>query len=105
MYVIKSVYNGEDIYFVSKQIEPRFKIPIVNFTNEIYKATKFDNLDIAIFEWKKLLHTNFNIYPVCPICNKAYNKHPAISRVDNRTEICPECGIKEALRNFITKEA
>ena len=101
MYVIKSFYNGEDIYFISKQIEPRFKIPIVNFSNKIDKATKFDNLDIAIYECKKQLQTNFKVYTICPICGKHYSGHPAISSVDNKTEICSECGIKEALENFI----
>ena len=33
----------------------------------------------------------------CPVCGKCYNEHPAISRKDNRTEICPQCGIREAL--------
>ena len=34
---------------------------------------------------------------ICPICNKPYKGYPALSRKDNRTEICPLCGIKEAL--------
>lgn len=34
---------------------------------------------------------------ICPICNKPYECHPALSRKDNRTEICSLCGIKEAL--------
>ena len=34
---------------------------------------------------------------ICPICNKPYEGYPALSRKDNRTEICPLCGIKEAL--------
>ena len=34
---------------------------------------------------------------ICPICVKTYHDYPAMSRKDNRTEICPECGIREAL--------
>lgn len=34
---------------------------------------------------------------VCPRCGKEYVGYPAISRLDNATEICPECGIREAL--------
>ena len=34
---------------------------------------------------------------MCPICRGVYTEHPAISRRDNRTEICPMCGIGEAL--------
>ena len=37
---------------------------------------------------------------ICPICGKEYTEHPAISRKDNVTEICPECGMKEALVAF-----
>ena len=33
----------------------------------------------------------------CPKCGKVYRGYPALSRQDNRTEICPECGIREAL--------
>ena len=41
---------------------------------------------------------------ICPICGKEYTEHPAISRKDNVTETCPECGIKEALDAFLTSE-
>ena len=33
----------------------------------------------------------------CPACGHNYHGYPALSRQDNRTEICPECGIREAL--------
>lgn len=33
----------------------------------------------------------------CPICGKEYQEPPAISRKDNETEICPDCGTLEAL--------
>lgn len=36
----------------------------------------------------------------CPICGKEYRQYPAISRKDNRTEICPDCGVLEALATF-----
>ena len=36
---------------------------------------------------------------VCPKCNKAYSDHPAMSRIDG-TDICPECGVREALDAF-----
>ena len=34
---------------------------------------------------------------ICPSCKKEFNNHPALSRKDNKTEICSECGLKEAL--------
>ena len=38
----------------------------------------------------------------CPICGKIYKEPSAISRKDNKTEICPDCGTKEALNKWIT---
>ena len=37
---------------------------------------------------------------ICPMCFKAYNEPSALSRKDNKTEICPICGTKEALESF-----
>ena len=34
---------------------------------------------------------------VCPLCGKTYTAPPALSRKDNKTEICPICGTREAL--------
>ncbi len=34
----------------------------------------------------------------CPVCGREYSEPSALSRVDNETEICPECGIREALQ-------
>ena len=34
---------------------------------------------------------------LCPKCGKEYSEHSALSRDDNKTEICPDCGILEAL--------
>ena len=40
------------------------------------------------------------ILRTCPKCGKEYQEYPALSRIDNKTEICPECGMKEALEAF-----
>jgi len=37
----------------------------------------------------------------CPICKNKYVGYPAISRADNKTEICPQCGLKEALEDYV----
>ena len=34
---------------------------------------------------------------VCPRCGQDYTGHPALSRADNETLICPDCGTREAL--------
>lgn len=35
---------------------------------------------------------------ICPICGKEYTERPALSRLDNETEICPDCGMAQALK-------
>lgn len=37
---------------------------------------------------------------VCPRCCRPYTAPPALSRRDNRTEICPACGLREALEDL-----
>lgn len=37
---------------------------------------------------------------ICPLCGQAYAGHPAISRTDNETPICADCGAREALTAF-----
>ena len=37
---------------------------------------------------------------ICPICGREYTDYPALSRRDNTTEICPDCGVSEALEDF-----
>lgn len=36
---------------------------------------------------------------MCPHCGKIYDGYPAISRDDNKTEICSDCGMKEAINS------
>ena len=34
---------------------------------------------------------------ICPCCGKTYREYPALSRIDNKTLICPDCGTRQAL--------
>ena len=36
---------------------------------------------------------------VCPRCGNRYTKYPALSRRDNETDICPDCGTLEAFED------
>ena len=40
----------------------------------------------------------------CIICGKEYEGPGALSRRDNKTEICPDCGMREALVDAGFKE-
>lgn len=37
---------------------------------------------------------------ICPICGKEYEDVPALSRIDNKTLICPDCGTRQALASI-----
>ena len=37
---------------------------------------------------------------ICPKCGETYRERPAVSRADNRTPICPDCGTREALESM-----
>lgn len=37
---------------------------------------------------------------VCPRCGKAYHELPALSRLDNETLVCPDCGTRQALQSI-----
>ena len=37
---------------------------------------------------------------VCPWCGRSYYGTPALSRKDNETLICPDCGTREALESI-----
>ena len=37
---------------------------------------------------------------ICPLCGKTYAEPPALSRTDNETLICPDCGTRQALESI-----
>lgn len=42
---------------------------------------------------------------ICPLCGMEYQGIPALSRTDNQTLICPDCGTREALESIgVSKE-
>jgi hypothetical protein len=36
----------------------------------------------------------------CPLCSNEVGDYPAISRKDNKTKICSDCGVSEALADY-----
>lgn len=41
---------------------------------------------------------------ICPKCGGRYGARPAVSREDNSTLICPDCGTREALEQMGIEE-
>lgn len=46
------------------------------------------------------MKTEFRTMRICPICGQEYTGAPALSRKDNETLICPDCGTREALESI-----
>ena len=46
------------------------------------------------------MKSNVRRESICPRCGKTYSAPPALSRADNRTYICPDCGTREALESI-----
>ena len=48
---------------------------------------------------------NISRTAVCPKCGNSYVGRPALSRADNQTLICPDCGTREALESIGVDDA
>lgn len=49
--------------------------------------------------------TNITRIKICPRCGQVYHEPPTLSRIDNQTLICPDCGTREALESIdVNKE-
>ena len=42
---------------------------------------------------------------ICPRCGQVYHEPPALSRIDNQTLICPDCGTREALESTLVRRS
>ncbi len=105
-YVI-GVINDKDIWYYvgeydadGKKLEPHQK-----YSSFLADAKRYDDIDL-LRDDLDLLHGSVacKILEIqrCPKCSKEFTEYPALSRVDNETEICSECGVKEAVMLFIS---
>lgn len=79
---------NENGYTITIPENPNVSVHCVDAADILSTATVAKKRD----EQKRHIKTVF-----CPKCGKAYIGYPAMSRTDNKTKICPECGTREAL--------
>lgn len=73
-------------------------------TPVLAEAKKYNDEDLLRDDLELLpLGQTYRIIEIqrCPKCHKEFTEYPAISREDNETEICPECGVREAMGAFM----
>lgn len=95
MYIIKGIYKSRDVYFVDFYTNPKTNLNVMLLSLTLEGATKYQNLRKVTEKCLTIKSDEFNIYNVCPSCNKEYNEPIAISRRDNKTYICSNCGIEK----------
>lgn len=101
MYIIKGLWDNQEVYYVGiDKKHTLWGIPVVRLSTSINEAMHFKSSEKANEVFKDISHKIFKIYPVCPVCELDYDGYPAISRADNKTNICPSCGRNEALESF-----
>lgn len=65
-----------------------------------FSKTKKSILEMTTSEVIEEEATEDKSYKMCPRCGRPYSDYPAISRYDDKTEICPDCGVEEAMINY-----
>ena len=105
MYIIKGKYKSGDVYFVDFLTDLKTNLNVILLSLTLEGATKYQNLRKATEKCLAITNDEFKIYNICLSSNKEYNTPPAISRRDNKTYICSNCGTREALFDFIKKGA
>lgn len=103
-FVLKGFWDDDPAYYVKVLEENYNGRAVVHLSTSVDEAQKFDTPEDAERMFELLPNTSFKIYPICPLCGKDYDGHPAISRKDNKTKICSHCGIGEAFIDFIKNQ-
>ena len=103
-YVIGVIHDKDIWYYVGeygtdgKKLEPRQK-----YSSFLADAKRYDDTNLLRDDLDLLRESVMcKIFEIqrCPKCKKEFTEHPALSRDDNETEICPECGVREAIEAY-----
>ena len=106
-YVIGVIHDKDVWYYIGEYCADGVKLePRQQYSSFLMDAKRYDDLDI-LRDDLDLIHESLTrkILEIqrCPKCGKEFTEYPALSREDNDTEICPECGVKEALTIFLNQ--
>lgn len=101
-YVIAAIVDHDIRYWVGKTRNG--KMP--ELSSCLADAKRYDDTDKLREDLETILRAfalGYKILEIqrCPKCKKEYTEHSALSREDNETEICPECGVREAIEIYL----
>lgn len=103
-YVIGIIHDKDIWYYVGEKDENGKKLRAnERYSSFLVDAKRYDDEDILREELESLPKTlTYKIFEIqrCPKCKKEFTGYPAISRSDNETEICSDCGVKEAIEAY-----
>ena len=103
-YVIGVIHDKDIWYYVGDKDSDGKRIRSdERYSSFLVDAKRYDDEDILREELESLPKTlTYKILEIqrCPKCKKEFTEHPALSREDNETEICPECGVREAIEAY-----
>jgi hypothetical protein len=85
-------FKNDNKNFNNKRFKLRIESERAKIIKEVFEKAKKKELDERDKKY---------IAKRCPRCLKYYNSFPALSRKDNKTLICSECGVLEAMEDFI----
>lgn len=99
-------FNGTKEWLEDGGMKSNNKIRIGDYIFQRMKDSagvmfKYDPIkEVEPIELKIKITENSDKGTKCPICGNPLGKYPAISREDNKTKICSNCGTLEALAAF-----
>ena len=102
-YVIGVIHDRYIWYYIGKHDACRKTLREIKYSSFLVDAKRYDDEDVLREELQSLPRTlTYKILEIqrCPKCKKEFTEYSALSRKDNETEICPECGVKKAPEAF-----
>lgn len=101
-YVIGAIVDHDIRYWVGKTRNG--KMP--ELSSCLVDAKRYDDIEELREDLDTVLRAYTLAYKIleiqrCPKCRGEYTEHSALSREDNETEICPDCGVREAIGAYL----